>query len=147
MDYGENWHVVRDQLCRQFTQTKAGVHLQVHMCVPLFRISGTAGRAAPKISMLLGQLARQFTQTKAGLYQQVCKHVRATIPHLGTAGGIVLKFAMWVEELIAVQCAMHVMQVMDVVPISTFAQSGVHGIILLKYGLLFDPLTMRLTQL
>ena len=47
------WYAVRDQLARQFTQTKDGVYLHVHTCVALFRISGTAGLIALKFGMLL----------------------------------------------------------------------------------------------
>ena len=48
-DCAEIWCVVRDQLARQFTQTQGRVHLHVRTCVPLFRISGTAGRIALKM--------------------------------------------------------------------------------------------------
>ena len=54
-DCHEIWNVVRDQLARQFSQTTDGVHLRVRLrtYVPLFRISGTAGRIALKFGMLL----------------------------------------------------------------------------------------------
>ena len=39
----EMWYAVGDQLARQSTQTKGEIYLHVHTCVPLFRISGTAG--------------------------------------------------------------------------------------------------------
>ena len=45
-DCAEVWYTVRDQLGRQFTQTKVVMHLYVRAYVPLFRILGTAGRVA-----------------------------------------------------------------------------------------------------
>ena len=51
-DCAEIWDVLRDQT-RQFTQITDGVHLHVRTCVPLFRISRTAGRIALKFGMLL----------------------------------------------------------------------------------------------
>ena len=51
-DRAEIWYVVRVQLSWQFTSTRAGVHLHVRTCVPLFRISGTAGRTALKFGIL-----------------------------------------------------------------------------------------------
>ena len=53
-DCAEIWYAVRDQLARQFIHTRDGVHLHVRSCVPLFHISGTAGRIALKFGMLLG---------------------------------------------------------------------------------------------
>ena len=49
----EIWYVVRGQLARQFTKNMDGVHPHVCTCVPLFRISGTAGRVALQFGMLL----------------------------------------------------------------------------------------------
>ena len=49
-DYAEIWYVVRDQLGKQLTQAKDGVHLHVRTCVPLFHISGTVGRIALKFA-------------------------------------------------------------------------------------------------
>ena len=44
-DCAEIWYVVRDQLARQLTQTKDGIHLHVHTCaradVPRFSYLGS----------------------------------------------------------------------------------------------------------
>ena len=53
-DNAEIWRVVRDPLDMSFTLLRGGVHLHVRTCAPPpFRISGTAGRIALKLGMLL----------------------------------------------------------------------------------------------
>ena len=53
-DCAEIWYVVRDQLAWQFAQTKGiRVHLHLHTCIVLFRISGTAGSIVLKFVMLV----------------------------------------------------------------------------------------------
>ena len=52
----------------RFTQTKAGVRLQVHTCKPLFRISGTDGRIALKFGEFMDKLAVHFMHATSGYY-------------------------------------------------------------------------------
>ena len=72
-------------------------------------------------------------------------HVRTCVSLFRTsvaAGRIMLKFVMWVEihQLCVLYDSWMRYQYMHV------PNLGVHGSILLKYVVLFDPLTMSLTQ-
>ena len=49
----EFWFVVIYQLAWCFTKVLYGVHVHVRTCAPLFRISETAGRIAPKLGSWL----------------------------------------------------------------------------------------------
>ena len=51
-DCAEIWYMVKDQLARQFTQTKDGVHLHVQTC-PVFHISEMALHVALKLGKWL----------------------------------------------------------------------------------------------
>ena len=50
-DCAEIWYAVRNQLARQLMQSNSGTHLHVHTCVPLFCISGVAGRIVQKFAV------------------------------------------------------------------------------------------------
>ena len=86
------------------------------------------------------QLARQLTQTKGGVF---CTCV-SLFSISGATGNIVLDFAMWVEGLTSYACFTKPCMVYQYLHVPSL---GFHGSILLKYGLLFDPLTMSLTHL
>ena len=67
-DRAEVWYVVRDKLSGRFTQTKGG-YLHVRKCVPLFRISGAAGRIVLEVMWAEGPIsyATRVTQVMNGV--------------------------------------------------------------------------------
>ena len=65
-DRAEIWYAVGDQLARQFTQAKGEIYLHVHTCVPLFRISGTAGCIVLKFAMRVEGLTSYACYTSHG---------------------------------------------------------------------------------
>ena len=52
-DCAKIWCVVRSQLSKRFAQVKSWVLLHVRTCVPIFHVSGTAGRIALKFGAWL----------------------------------------------------------------------------------------------
>ena len=118
-----------------------GASARAHVSPPSFPYLGNGRTDCVEIWYVVrDQLARQCTPTEDGVHL----HVRAPFPYLGSrwkdcveichVGRDIHQFCVLYKSWMGYQY-LHVPDL------------GVHGSILLKYGVLFDPLTMNLTQL